>query len=589
MSQDSTSALRLILRMTGYHRLRYLTAIAGWLIFHLWPLLPGLLGLALFNTLQDKQAPGPDVMTIVAIIVAAGLARAGAIFGGTVANASWYVRVHGLMERNVLTRLFAMPGAQAFPGSIGSVISTLRDDGDAVSHMGGWGFDALSALIFAGGGIGILLTVNVQVTALVMGPIICIVGLAYLARPVAMRYRERSRAETAHVTGLIGEIVGAVRAIQVAGKEDTVIAHLRERGEIRKRAMIRDKVQGFLLDSVSMSTASLGTGLTLLVAAGRMRSGEFTIGDFVLFSTYLVQVSEYAGFMGYLIRTYQQSSVSIRRMQTLMQGGSTQLAEHHPLYLKTAPPPILPPPPPTAPFHLLEVGGLTHRFQPTGGVEDVTLRVARGSVTIIVGRVGAGKTTLLRTVLGLLPVQAGEVRWNGEEVIAPATFFVPPRTAYTPQRPTLLSGSVRENILLGLDDDGRLAESIRQAALEPDIHRLAAGLDTEIGTRGVRLSGGQIQRVAVARMLARRPELMVVDDPSSSLDIETERELWRHVWQAGITCLAVSHRRGVLDRADHIVLLDHGRVSGAGTLAELLETSAEMRQLYASEEPSSRR
>jgi ATP-binding cassette subfamily B protein len=193
---------------------------------------------------------------------------------------------------------------------------------------------------------------------------------------------------------------------------------------------------------------------------------------------------------------------------------------------------------------------------------------------------GAGKTTTVRALLGLLDRQGGEIRWNGRHVADPGDFLVPPRVAYTAQTPTLLSGTLRENILLGLPDDGRVDDAVRRAVLGPDVAGMPDGVDTEIGVRGVRLSGGQIQRTAAARMFARNPELLVMDDLSSALDVETERELWRMVFSAGVTSLVVSHRRAVLERADQIVLFDSGTVVARGTLAELLDTSLHMRRLY---------
>jgi ATP-binding cassette subfamily B protein len=573
--------LRAILKVMAFHRGRYAASAAGWMIFHLWPLLPGVLGKALFDTLEGGTEAGLNVTTIVAITVAAGLARMASIFGATVAVAGWHVRTRGLVQRNLLARLFERPGARAMPGSVGAGISTLRDDSEAISQMGDWGFDALSAVIFASTGLAILISVDARVTVLVMVPIICVIALAQLARARAHRLRERSRAATAQVTGTIGEIVVAVRAIQAAGTQDSVVAHLARQGDERRHAMVRDKTQSYALDAIFNSTASLGAGLVLLTASGAMRSGDFTIGDFVLFATYLMQVASYTGFIGYLVRTFQQVRVSLDRSVELMQGAPPMdVVRHHPLYLKSDAP-IDVQPRSAEPLEMLDATGLAYRFPGSDrGISDVSLQVRRGSVTVIAGPMGAGKTTTVRALLGLLDRQGGEIRWNGRHVADPGDFLVPPRVAYTAQTPTLLSGTLRENILLGLPDDGRVDDAVRRAVLGPDVAGMPDGVDTEIGVRGVRLSGGQIQRTAAARMFARNPELLVMDDLSSALDVETERELWRMVFSAGVTSLVVSHRRAVLERADQIVLFDSGTVVARGTLAELLDTSSHMRRLY---------
>jgi ATP-binding cassette subfamily B protein len=148
----------------------------------------------------------------------------------------------------------------------------------------------------------------------------------------------------------------------------------------------------------------------------------------------------------------------------------------------------------------------------------------------------------------------------------PSTFFVPPQSAFTPQVPRLFSETLRENLLLGLayddGDDRELDAAVHAGVLEQDVATFERGIDTLVGPRGVKLSGGQVQRAAAARMFLRKPELLVFDDLSSALDAGTEAELWSRLFARGrdVTCLVVSHSPVALARADHVLVLEGGSV-----------------------------
>ncbi len=574
-------------RLIKYKPLIYTGNVLSWMIVEAFPLLPVLIVKEIIDTLTYNTELERSFYLLVLALVAVYFGRIIFTYVGVIFGILFSFNAQGLMRLNLLQGILKKPGSKALTITPGEAQNRLDNDVATVEEILGWPIDVLGKLVSTSIAVIILFLVNSKITLFVVLPLFLVSISLQQIRKRVYKYRQESRAATGKVIGNMGEIFSSIQAIKLSGAETSVIENFMNLSNKRHQKAVKDSLFTKLLDSILSNVVHLGTGLILLISASWVLAGDISLGDFALIINYWFLVADFSDNFGKMVAAYHQAKVSHERVIEILDGDPLdQLVKAQSLkkFENKNSISVLPQ------LEELYVKGLSYTYPGTNiGVNNINLEIKKGNFIAITGKIGSGKTTLLRTLLGLLPKDAGEITWNDKFIEKPDELFVPPNVAYTGQIPHLFSDTVKENILLGVKKMGDydISEAIQSAVLEEDIESLEQGLDTVIGPKGVKLSGGQLQRVAAARMFATNSQLYVFDDISSALDVNTETALWNRLFtKSDVTCIAVSNRIQALKRADLIIVIDEGEIVGKGKFQELLLSCDQFRQLHGNEEIS---
>jgi ABC-type multidrug transport system fused ATPase/permease subunit len=438
----------------------------------------------------------------------------------------------------------------------GEVVARALDSERMIIYLDNWVDLTMAALIVVLAGVT---AGDARAALVIAGMLALCTAAAVVGAPFVGRAGRAAADARARFGAELASALDAVRTVKLAAATDAVRGHLAAVDRTRVRAIIREQRLQTLFEGIPGVLAQAGIVLTWALHL----VGAWDLATALLVSTVLAGT----GYFGQVGATVVTEAPATRRWfadigALAAPADPTRLPAGVDLWAGTAP---APEPAAPVPFTRLACEKLAAVHDDgTIGVEGVDLEIGAGELVLLTGEVGSGKSSLLGALAGIVTAE-GVIRWNGEPVTE--TDLRPGRVAYVAQVPRMLSGTVAENIALGRPPTG-LDEVVEAARLTHDL-AVVGGPDTAVGHRGVRLSGGQVQRLAMARALATGAPLVLADDVSSALDARTELELWSALRERGTAVLGASTTRVALERADRVVVLEAGRIADEGPWAEL--------------------
>ncbi len=527
----------------------------------------------LIKALVDDVAIGGDVSLLPPLLIAIGaLAIAGSV-GAVAANylfTSAGEQAANVLRRALMDQVLRLPLAYFRGHRTGDTVTHFTADSAAIAEAYERAYGrGLSAAISV---LGIVIVVAVidwrfGVLAAVLVPVYML--LPRLRQGHHVRSAQHVQSATGELGGLATELIAGMRDIRAFNRQAWSLERLRRLLRALRDARI---YQGFVRGWTWVTTTIfwIAYASIFLVLAEPIFGGEVTIGFALALAGYLSWLNREVTPMTMAYVDLLHAVGAARRLFDFLDTPAEDDAgDGKPLAVSRGD---------------VEFRGVGAAYMAgTPVLTDVSFRVPGGSTTAIVGPSGAGKSTVVNLLLRFLQPSAGEIRLDGQDIGAASATEARRHVGVVFQDPVLFHGSIAENIRFGREGIGQrdVAQAADIAAATDFIEATRDGFDTQVGERGLRLSGGQAQRIAIARAIAGDPRVLVLDEATSALDAEAEHLVLRGLERAreGRTTLVIAHRLSTVHQADQVVVLDAGRVLDVGRHAQLYERCGLYREL----------
>ncbi len=435
---------------------------------------------------------------------------------------------------------------------------------------------ALQSFILLAGTLIILLASNVQLTLVILPvlPLALIIFMLFgaIAQPLFAEVQRRLD----KVNTILQENMAGLKVVKAFATEPREQARFRESIDLELEQRIKiSRVFSFLFPFIFL-IANLGQAAILYFGGRAIVDGAFTIGEWQKFSLYLTFVFIPMGQLGFLINLMAQAAASATRIFEILDAKND--VENKP-----------------GAIELGEIEGrvqfenVTFRYYTSGEpvLSDVSFTAEPGQTVALLGSTGSGKSTIINLIPRFYDVSEGRVLVDGYDIRDVTIESLRKQIGIVLQETNLFSGTIRDNIAFGRPDASldEIVAVARAAAAHDFIVQFPDGYDTPVGERGSTLSGGQKQRIAIARALLLNPRILILDDSTSSVDLNTEYQIQQALEKLmeGRTSFVIASRISTVLNADQILLLDKGRIVDRGTHEELLERSALYAEIYHSQ------
>ncbi|WP_454041193.1 ATP-binding cassette domain-containing protein [Cellulosimicrobium sp. Marseille-Q8652] len=499
----------------------------------------------------DEGFPVALLVPFVVLLVVAPLCLARALY----VYPRWWIELLLRVRMMVMAGQTRQHRLTATPP--GEVVARAMDADRFVRYADRW-VDLVNGFVIAG--VTALLSGSWLAGAVLLAVMVVSAAASALGRPIAGRSATRSSAARARFGRALVSALDSARTVKLAARTPHVHAHLRAVDGGRVTAAVFEHRVQAALDGVPLVMIQLG----VVAAWAGLLTGTWDLATALLVAN-AVNGFGWFGVVAGAVVTEAPGTRSWQQVTSRFAAGADLVDLPRGVDLLTGAAPA-PAPGPRQPLERLDLAGMTALHDDgTIGVQGVDLSVRRGELVLLLGQVGSGKSSLLAALAGLME-HTGAIRWNGTDVVDAQTFLRPGQVAHVAQVPRVLSGSFADNVRLGHERD--VDEPVAAARLEQDVVE-AGGHEALVGHRGVRLSGGQVQRLALARALATQTELLLADDVSSALDAATEIELWTALRERGTTVVGATSKAAALARADRVVVLEDGEVADVGPWSDL--------------------